>query len=102
MLCAQHGPDVVKIEPPAGDWSRGLGRQYGDLSAFAAVYNRSKRSLAVDLKDAEAQRTLSEVAAQANVIIEAFRPGVMKRFGLDYESVRARNAGVIYGARKTR
>jgi crotonobetainyl-CoA:carnitine CoA-transferase CaiB-like acyl-CoA transferase len=96
MLCAQHGADVVKIEPPAGDWGRVLGRQYGDLSAFSAVYNRGKRSLALDLKDSEAQRVLSEVAAQADVIIEAFRPGVMKRFGLDYESVRARNPGVIY------
>lgn len=96
MLCAQHGADVVKIEPPAGDWGRGLGRQYGDLSIFAAVYNRGKRSLAVDMKDAEAQRILSDVAAQTDVIIEAFRPGVMKRFGLDYESVRARNPGVIY------
>ncbi len=96
MLCAQYGADVVKIETPAGDWGRVLGRQYGDLSAFSAVYNRGKRSLAVDLKDAEAQRTLSNVAAQADVIIEAFRPGVMKRLGLDYESVRARNPGVIY------
>lgn len=96
MLCAQHGAQVTKIEPLKGDWGRLLGRQHGDLSAFSAIYNRGKKSLAVDLKDADAQRMLLEMAGKADVIIEAFRPGVMKRFGLDYDAVRAVNTAVIY------
>lgn len=96
FLCAQHGADVVKIETIAGDWGRVLGKQYGDLSAFSTVYNRGKRSVALDLKDEEARAIVARAAESADVIVEAFRPGVMKRFGLDYESVKARNPGVIY------
>lgn len=96
MLCAQYGADVTKIESLEGDWARVLGRQYGDLSAFSVVYNRGKRSLAVDMKDAQARSVIVDMAMKADVIIEAFRPGVMQRFGLDYESVRRHNPGVIY------
>lgn len=96
MLCALHGADVVKVETLDGDWARALGTPHGDLSAYSAIYNRDKRSLALDLKDEEAREILRERAAKVDVIIEAFRPGVMKKFGLDYESVRARNPGVIY------
>ena len=55
MLLAMHGAEVIKIEPLAGDWSRGLGRRYGDQTAMSAHYNRGKRSLALDLKDAAAR-----------------------------------------------
>jgi len=96
MLCAQHGAEVTKIETQEGDWSRTLGTPHGDLSAYATVYNRNKRSLAIDMKDSEARDILVRRAAAADVIIEAFRPGVMKKFGLDYESVRAVNPRVIY------
>ncbi len=96
MLCAQHGADVIKIETQEGDWARRLGTQYGDLSAYSAVYNRNKRSLAIDLKDADARDLVRKQAMTADVIIEAFRPGVMKKFGLDYETVSAGNPGVIY------
>ena len=54
MLLAMQGAEVVKLEPPAGDWSRGLGTQYGDHTAMSAHYNRGKRSLAFDLKAAAA------------------------------------------------
>ena len=50
MLLAMHGAEVVKLEPLAGDWSRGLGMRYGDHTAMSAHYNRGKRSLALDLK----------------------------------------------------
>ncbi len=50
MLLAMHGAEVIKIEPIAGDWSRGLGTWYGDHTAMSAHYNRGKRSLALDLK----------------------------------------------------
>lgn len=96
MLCAQHGADVVKVESLEGDWARVLGQQYGDLSAFSLIYNRGKRSLSVDLKDALACAAMRQMAAQADVIIEAFRPGVMAKFGLDEVSVRKSNPNVVY------
>jgi crotonobetainyl-CoA:carnitine CoA-transferase CaiB-like acyl-CoA transferase len=97
LLLAQQGADVIKIEPPgAGDWARALGRSYGDASAHSIFYNRGKRSLAIDLK-AKAGRDLAfQIASKADIVIEAFRPGIMKRFGLDYETLRQGNAGLIY------
>ena len=50
MLLAQHGAEVIKVEPLGGDWGRQLGKRYGDFSAFGAVYNRGKKSVALDLK----------------------------------------------------
>ena len=96
LLCARHGADVVKIEPPRGDWSRELGRQYGDMSAFAAVYNRGKRSVAIDMKDPQGLAAVREMALQADVLIEAFRPGVMARFGLDYGTLARQNPRLVY------
>ncbi|NYT22743.1 CoA transferase [Alcaligenaceae bacterium] len=96
FLCAQHGADVVKVEPHHGDWCRTLGQPRGDLSAFFIAYNRGKRSIAIDMKDPEALEAVKAMARQADIIIEAYRPGVMARFGLDYATVSAGNPGVIY------
>ncbi len=96
LLLAQHGADVVKLEPLDGDWGRALGKRYGDLSAFGAVYNRGKRSIAVDLKAPEGLAVARKLAAEADVILESFRPGVMGRFGLDYETVAKVNPTVVY------
>lgn len=96
MLCAQQGADVLKVESLEGDWSRVLGPRYGDLTATATVCNRGKRSLAIDLKDAASGQAVRVLAERADVVIEAFRPGVMRRFQLDYASVAASNPGVVY------
>lgn len=96
MMCAQYGAEVTKIEPPNGDWGRVVGQRQGDLSPYSTVYNRGKRSLAIDLKDPEGRAIVANIAQEADVVLESFRPGVMKRFGLDYESVRAGNPRVIY------
>ncbi len=96
FLLAQHGADVIKIEPPGGDWGRGIGKRHGPYSAFFLQVNRGKRSLALDLKQGEARDAAAKIAAKADVVLEAFRPGVTARFGLDYESVRAVNPDVIY------
>ena len=96
FLLAQHGADVVKIEPPGGDWGRGIGKRHGPYSAFFLQVNRGKRSLALDLKQPAAREAALKVAAEADVVLEAFRPGVTARFGLDYGSVRAVNPDVIY------
>jgi crotonobetainyl-CoA:carnitine CoA-transferase CaiB-like acyl-CoA transferase len=96
MLMAQQGAEVVKIESHEGDWSRVLGRRFGDLSAFSIVYNQGKRSLAIDLKQPEAQAAVRGMALQADVLIESFRPGVMGRFGLGTEALRAANPRLVY------
>ena len=96
MLLAQHGADVIKLEPPEGDWGRALGKRYGDFSAYGLIFNRGKRSIALDLKQAEAADAARRLAARADVVLESYRPGVMARFGLDYDSVRRENPDVIY------
>ncbi len=96
MLLAMHGAEVVKLEPPAGDWSRGLGTRYGDHTAMSAHYNRGKRSLALDLKAPAAREIASSLAAGADVVIEGFRPGVAARLGLGYDELRARNPRLLY------
>ncbi len=96
FLLAQHGANVVKIEPPDGDWGRGIGKRHGPYSAFFLQVNRGKRSLVLDLKQEQARDAAARIAAEADVVLEAFRPGVTARFGLDYESVCAVNPNVIY------
>jgi crotonobetainyl-CoA:carnitine CoA-transferase CaiB-like acyl-CoA transferase len=92
MFLADMGADVLKIATPLDeaepeDWRR--------RSAFVYM-NRNKRSLALNLKAPEGQAVLTRLAGQSDVLIEGFRPGVMKRLGADYESVKALNPRVIY------
>jgi crotonobetainyl-CoA:carnitine CoA-transferase CaiB-like acyl-CoA transferase len=96
MLLAMHGAEVVKLEPPGGDWSRGLGTQYGEHTAMSAHYNRGKRSLALDLKASSAREIAAELARRADVVIEGFRPGVAARLGLGYEALSAHNPPLLY------
>ncbi|MGB3487629.1 MAG: CoA transferase [Xanthobacteraceae bacterium] len=95
-LLAANGADVIKVEPPEGDWSRRLGTTYGNQSALSAVYNRGKRSLVLDLKQPEAIQAARRLAAAADVVIEGFRPGVMDRLGLGYDALSKDNARLIY------
>lgn len=96
MLLGQHGADVVKLEPPEGDWSRGIGARYGSHTAIDLMANRGKRSLAVDLKKAEGLAAVQRIAAQCDVVIESFRPGVATKLGIGYDDLRRRNANLIY------
>jgi crotonobetainyl-CoA:carnitine CoA-transferase CaiB-like acyl-CoA transferase len=96
MLLAMHGAEVVKIEPLTGDWSRGLGKRYGDHTAMSAHYNRGKRSVALDLKAPAARDIAVALATRADIVIEGFRPGVAARLGLGYEELRARNPRLLY------
>lgn len=88
MLLAQYGAEVVKVEPPGGDWLRGLGKQFGDHTALALVSGRGKRSLALDIRDAKGKDIAKRLIARADIVIENNRPGVMARLGLDYASVK--------------
>lgn len=86
------GANVVKVEPPGGDDFR------GNLSGsmFASFNLGDKRSLCVDLRTDDGRGVVQELAAEADVLVESFRPGVLEKFGLDYESVREDNPDVVY------
>ena len=96
MLLAQYGVGVMKIGPLEGDWERTLGRTYGDLCAHAVASNRGKHSIALDLKTEAGKRIAQKLVAQADIVAESFRPGVMGRFGLGYHDIVKSNPKVIY------
>ena len=96
MLLAQYGADVVKVEPPEGDWARALGKRYGDLSAFFVAANLGKRAIVLDLKTDEGRATVRRLISSADVFMESFRPGVAARLGVGYEDVAALNPRVVY------
>lgn len=95
-LLALYGANVIKIEPPEGDWSRRLGVRVGDQSALSVCGNRGKRSIALDLKHDEARGVVIDLARGADVFIEGFRPGAMDRLGLGYEVLSADNPRLLY------
>ncbi len=96
-LCmADLGADVVKVEAPAGDLSRALSPWvHGESVPFLAL-NRNKRSIVLDLKQPPHRQVALELVAEADVLVESFRPGVMARLGLDYATVSAENPRLIY------
>jgi crotonobetainyl-CoA:carnitine CoA-transferase CaiB-like acyl-CoA transferase len=98
MTLADLGADVVKVEHPrGGDETRSWGPPYtGGESAYFLSVNRSKRSVALDLKDPEGRDLALELCARADVVLENFRSGGAARLGLDYGAVRARSADVVY------
>ena len=96
MLLAQYGAEVIKVEPLQGDWSRNQGQRFGDFTDKTISNNRGKRSIALDLKSEGGKRVLRRLAEQADVFLEAFRPGVIARLGFDYPAVAAYNPGIIY------
>lgn len=98
MLLAQHGAQVVKLEPPEGDWGRGVGRRYGDHTALALASNRGKRSIVLDMKRPGAQQVAARIASECDVVIESFRPGVAERLGMGYDTLRADNPDLIYAS----
>lgn len=98
MLLALHGADVIKVEPPDGDWCRVLGRPSGDYSIHYLAFNRGKRSIAFDLRREEGQEISRRLAAQCDVFVESFRPGVASRIGLDYDSLRKHRDDIVYAS----
>ncbi len=99
MVLADLGADVIKLERPgSGDDTRAWGPPYdadGRSTYFDAV-NRNKRSLAVDLASPAGLATAGALAAEADVLVENFRPGLLDGFGLGYDDLRADNPGLIY------
>lgn len=90
------GADITKIEPPAGDVARNGVPHVGGMSLYYAQQNAGKRNLSIDLNWPQAREIVAGLCAEADVIVENFRPGTLARFGLGYEQVRERNPGVVY------
>ena len=98
-LMADQGAHVVKVERPGiGDIARWVGVSVNGMSAFFLVCNRGKQSIVLDLAQTEAVEIALQLAAESDVIVENFRPGVMERIGLGYDAVRAVNPDVVYAS----
>ena len=99
MTMADHGASVIMVEPKngVGEPVRAMGARTADgVTVWFRNIARGKHSIALDLKDAGDKATFLKLAADADVIVEAFRPGVVKRLGIDYDAVAAGNPRVVY------
>ena len=105
-MMADIGAEVVKIEPPEGDYMRSRGPlrhaqgggEEGGHSAYFGSLNCGKRSLCLDLKKDAARALVLELATKADVVVENFRPGVMRRLGFDYATLAKLNPALVYGS----
>ena len=98
QMLADHGADVIKVEPPAGDETRLFGPPFdaeGDAAYFAAV-NRGKRALALDLSKPEGRAVVETLLAGADVLVENFLPGTMEKWGLGYDALAKRHPRLVY------
>lgn len=96
-ICARMlqdcGADVIKVEAPGqGDLTRGI----NGISPAFAHFNAGKRSIAIDLKQAEGQQIARDLIRKADIVVQNFRPGIMQRFGLDYDSLKSEQPDLVY------
>ena len=98
LMLGDYGADVIKIEiPGSGDDTRTWGPPFiGDESAYFLSINRNKRSLTLNFKDDRAKQIFLKLSKDADVVVENFTPGVMERFGLGYDDVKAINPGIVF------
>lgn len=96
MMMADHGAEVLRIETPEGEPTRSIGARQANASVWFRNTHRGKKSVVLDLKAPEGLAAFMRLAETADVIVEAFRPGVVDRLGVSYETVRAVNPGIVY------
>src|SRR5262252_1699039 len=101
MILAELGATVIKIEEPdSGDETRGfepfVERNGGRESAYYFAFNRGKQSVTVNLRSAEGQQIIRDLARDTDVLVENFPVGTLKRYGLDYSAIRAVNDRIVY------
>jgi len=97
MVLADMGAEVIKVEPIDGDRTR---RLLGAGSGFFPMFNRNKKSIAIDLRKPQGAEVARRLAASADIVAENFKPGTMSKYGLDYASLSAVSPRVIYVAHK--
>jgi crotonobetainyl-CoA:carnitine CoA-transferase CaiB-like acyl-CoA transferase len=97
MVLADLGAEVIKVEPPQGDNTR---RLLGSGAGFFPLFNRNKKSIALDLQSPEGREAALKLVATADVVSENFKPGTMKKLGLDYETLAKLNPRVIFVSHK--
>ncbi|WP_233233170.1 CaiB/BaiF CoA-transferase family protein [Bordetella sp. LUAb4] len=95
-ILAMQGAQVIKVEPPEGDWSRLMGGGKQGLTALSIACNPSKQSVCVDARKPEGAELLASLVEGADVMIESFRPGVIGRLGLDYATLAKRHPRLLY------
>jgi crotonobetainyl-CoA:carnitine CoA-transferase CaiB-like acyl-CoA transferase len=99
MIMGDQGADIIKIEPPmVGDLARHMGDIRNGVSAMYATLNRNKRSLVLDLKDAADMDIFLQLVPTADVLIENYRPGIVEKLGIDYETLKLLNPGLVYAS----
>ena len=99
QFMADHGAEVIKVESVhAGEPNREIGAKRGGVSVYFANTHRGKKSLALNLKDPAGVEVLMRLAAQSDVMVEAFRPGVAERLGIGYRQVAARAPRIVYAS----
>ena len=96
MMMADHGADVIKVEPPGGEPVREVGLKQAGASTWFRNTHRGKRCICLDLKSTEGQAAFRGLVAWADVVVEAFRPGVAKRLGIDHHTCRGINPRLVY------
>ncbi|MBW2272992.1 MAG: CoA transferase [Deltaproteobacteria bacterium] len=98
-ILADQGASVIKVETPGiGDLVRWIGVSQGGISAVIQMCNRGKRSIAVNLREEEGRQIVRRLAREADVFLQNFRPGVIERLGLSYETLREENPNLIYAS----
>ena len=97
MVLADMGAEVIKVEPIDGDRTRHL---LGAGSGFFPMFNRNKKSIAIDLHTLDGAAVARKLAASADVVLENFKPGTMKKYGLDYAALSQVNDRLIYVSHK--
>lgn len=98
MVLGDMGAEVVKVESFEGDTSRRFEPQINGESYCFAVLNRNKKSIAIDLKAPRGKAIVTELASKSDIVMENFRPGVVRKLGLDYDSLKQVNPGLIYAS----
>lgn len=98
MVLGDLGAEVIKLENPDGDSTRAFEPKTNGESYCFAVLNRNKKSICLDVKDPRGKEVLLKLAAGADMMVENFRPGVVKKLGIDYESVKKVNPSIVYAS----
>src|SRR6516164_7882367 len=95
MILSDLGAEVIKIEPPGGEETRKHPPIVRGQSVYFTVYNRGKKSVCLDMRSEGGKEILAALVKKSDIVLENFRPGVMRAMGFDYERLRALNPGII-------